>query len=179
MPPCPGSDSTDGGDADGTDGGDGDGDDCDDDDDSQSKKQKSSKKSHKKKAALKKAIRLAEQRLREKQIQIRRRNCHFAFSAPAWVLVLLVHPINFSLSYLLTKKNRFYFTIIFFFFPSWLTRSAMLWGSVAWPLLARTRCLGGAVPPPGDTAAALRPTPAAGDPPKFRAGIEAPCSFRI
>ena len=36
----------------------------------------------------------------------------------------------------------------------WHTRSAMLWGSVACPLLARCRtCRGGAAPPPADEAA--------------------------
>jgi hypothetical protein len=64
----------------------------------------------------------------------------------------------------------------------WHTRSAMLWGSVACPLLARCRtCRGGAAPPPADEAAppagGVAPPLAAG-PPRLCGDIDPPCDRR-
>lgn len=69
----------------------------------------------------------------------------------------------------------------------WYTRSAMLCGSVACPLLARCRCRGGAAAPPPDDAPAAAaadadppppPPLAAAPPPKLCAGIDPPFDMR-
>jgi hypothetical protein len=47
----------------------------------------------------------------------------------------------------------------------------MLWGSVAWPRLARTRCLGGAGALPPDPACGCAPPPGAPPPPAPKVGL--------